>query len=139
MNQNNYSFNNNSYDPFPGEKKPSHGFATAALVLGIVGAVISVGCCCCDYSYLVGILCGVLAIVFAALSKQGGKMSGSAIAGIVLGIIAVVVGIILVALDLYLQSLTPEELSDMFRALFGDYYDMFLETYEKMYGEFPIE
>ena len=46
------------------EDKRSNGFATAALVLGIVG--IATGCC-----VYTGIICGALAIIFALLSRGG--------------------------------------------------------------------
>lgn len=65
------------------EEKRSGSFATAALVLGIIGTATG----CCIYT---GLICGALAILFALLSR-GGEMtlSGRGKAGLTLGIVAV--------------------------------------------------
>ncbi len=60
------------------------GLAVASLVLGIVGAVM--GCC----FYIVGIGCGIAAIVMGAIAKKKGQR-GMATAGLILGIIATVI------------------------------------------------
>lgn len=78
------------------------GFAIAALVLGICAVVI--GCCIA----WIGIICGVLAIVFSILYKtKNEKMSGMAIAGLVLGIIGLALGVI----GLILGSILTDYLS----------------------------
>jgi hypothetical protein len=69
-----------------------NGLATAALVLGIVGI-------CLFWFCGIGILLGVLAIVFGAIGMATGKklpgepLVGRAKAGLITGIVAVVVGI----------------------------------------------
>jgi hypothetical protein len=64
---------------------PSNGFATAALVLGIIALVAF-------WTVWFGVLLGGLAIVFGALgmskANAGAPNKGLAIAGLVLGIIA---------------------------------------------------
>lgn len=59
------------------------GKAIASLVLGIVSCVGSVA-----YlpGWIIGIVCGILAIIFGAQTKKG-KQRGIAIAGFVLGIV----------------------------------------------------
>ncbi len=69
------------------EDKRSNGFATAALVLGIVG--IATGCC-----VYTGIICGALAIIFALLSRGGEMtMTTKAKLGLIFGIIGIVFGV----------------------------------------------
>lgn len=69
-------------------EKRSGSFATASLVLGIVGTATG----CCVYT---GLICGALAILFALLSR-GGEMTltGRGKAGLTLGIIAVSVAVL---------------------------------------------
>lgn len=57
----------------------SNGMAVASMVLGLVGLIIF------------AIPCGILATVFAGVSKKKGK-SGMATAGLVLGIIDIAFG-----------------------------------------------
>jgi hypothetical protein len=66
----------------------SNGLATAALVLGILGAVI-------EWGGVLTLLAGVLAIIFGAVGmsravRLGNLGKGRAVAGLVLGCIAVV-------------------------------------------------
>ena len=74
---------------------PSNGMAVAALVLGIVGSVLSL-------TIWGGIILGVLAIVFGALGRskanEGAPNRGVATAGFVLGIVAVIASLLFVAL-----------------------------------------
>jgi len=70
------------------------GMAIAALVLGIVGVLFapSIG------SYLLGVICGVLALVFGLVgirnvTARGASGGGLATAGIVLGCVAIALGI----------------------------------------------
>ena len=83
------------------------GFATASLVLGIVGFVFW------------GYILGPLAVVFAIVAKKKGFMGGSATAGLVLGIIVTVISL------LWLFVLAP-----LFVALF---YEIFAELFPEMY------
>lgn len=72
----------------------TNGPAIASLVLGVVGAVLWIP--------IVGLLLGILAIVFAYLgfkrAEKTGVGRGFAVAGLVLGIIATVAGLLIVAL-----------------------------------------
>ena len=65
----------------------------AALILGIVSVVIG-----CFFSYLgwIGIICGILGIIFAAVAKKNPKTNnGTATAGLVLSIIGTALSLIL--------------------------------------------
>ena len=66
---------------------------TAALVLGIISLVISVG----GTSYgWIGSVCGLLAIIFGAISmKKDNPNNGKAKAGLILGIVSLTLGIII--------------------------------------------
>ena len=75
------------------EDKRSNGFATASLVLGIVG--LATGCC-----VYTPIICGALAMIFALLSRGGERtMSVRAKTGLGLGIAGVVCGILLIVVS----------------------------------------
>ena len=79
----------------------SRAWSVASLVLGI----LSVLCCCVAYG---GLVMGVLAIVFAVISRRNlGYFDGMAIAGLVLGIIGTVFGAVTVASEIYLSA-NPE-------------------------------
>ena len=83
----------------PVSPPPSKTNATLALVFGIASLLLPCLCCCASYFAMVGsVVAGILAIVFACLSKKdsGGKMKGMAIAGMVFGIIGIVMAILLV-------------------------------------------
>lgn len=73
-------------EPILPQKK---GFAIASLVLGITAIVPG---CCCSY---IGIILGILAIVFAILFMNANKdivvSKGMAIAGLILGVVAVII------------------------------------------------
>src|SRR5690554_2931064 len=75
--------------------KASNGMATASLVLGIVSIVLS-------FFWVVGLICGILAIILAIVSKGKIKaypnLGGSEAAsdGLITGIIAVILSIIVV-------------------------------------------
>lgn len=57
--------------------------AIAALVLGIISCVCSV---CYIIGWFIGLVCGILAIIFGVKARKQTK-SGMAIAGFVLGIV----------------------------------------------------
>ncbi len=121
---------NQNYEPFGGtvdfqenaSQKYSEGFAVASLVLGIIGTVCATVCCCC---YLISGLLGVLAIVFAILSKKqtGNKLCGKAIAGLVLGIIAIVLFALWMTADAMLtaafEGMTEAEIEQAIYEFFG--------------------
>ncbi|MBU3869510.1 DUF4190 domain-containing protein, partial [Streptomyces sp. 4503] len=73
---------------------PNNGHGTAALVLGIIGLVLSP-------SIVFGIILGVLAIVFGVLGRAraaSGEATngGSALAGVILGVVAVVASVAMI-------------------------------------------
>lgn len=76
--------------PPPPVPPKTNGLAIGSLVLGI----LSIVCCCCCVG--VNIIMGIIAIILAVVSRNssGGKLSGMAIAGIVLGILGIIGGII---------------------------------------------
>ncbi|GAA0664941.1 hypothetical protein GCM10009548_36210 [Streptomyces malaysiensis subsp. malaysiensis] len=73
---------------------PNNGHGTAALVLGIIGLVLFA-------SIVLGIVLGVLAIIFGVLGRARAKSGeatngGSALAGVILGAVAVVVSVVMI-------------------------------------------
>ena len=72
--------------PEPESGKPS-GYAIASLVLGICSIVF-----CC--SNLIGIICGVLACVFAKKENDLGHANSFTKAGMICGIIGIILGAI---------------------------------------------
>ncbi|WP_407549669.1 DUF4190 domain-containing protein [Streptomyces sp. Pv4-95] len=78
--------------------RPSNGFGTAALVVGIVGALLGI-------SIIFGIVLGVLAIVFGALGRAKATRGeatngGMALAGLILGGVALLISAVVIALAL---------------------------------------
>lgn len=83
----------------PGGMLPRASGATAALALGIVAIIGGVFSCCCLWP--VGIICGILAIIFgsnATRAIDAGRADridrGKAVAGRVCGIIGMILGIL---------------------------------------------
>ena len=79
---------NQGYNTYPQNQQmnniapePGRGLAIASLVLGIVSF------------FCVGVIAGIVAIIFGAMAKNQGNKSGMATAGIVLGIIGFVLSI----------------------------------------------
>ncbi|MDG4535488.1 DUF4190 domain-containing protein [Streptomyces sp. AV19] len=75
---------------------PNNGFGTAALVLGIVGVVLS-------FTMIFGIVLGVLAVVFGAIgrakvTKGEAANRGSATAGLILGSLALLLSVLMIVL-----------------------------------------
>jgi hypothetical protein len=66
----------------------STGLATAALVTGIVGAVLA------WLIAIVGLVLGVIALVLGLVARRNGHTGGQATAGVVLGALAVVMAVI---------------------------------------------
>lgn len=67
--------------------------ATAALVMGIISLVISVGGGAANLAW-VGSVCGVLGIIFGSLGMKDASKKGQAKAGLILSIIALTWGIV---------------------------------------------
>ena len=102
--------------------KHSSGFATASLVLGIIG--LATGCC-----IYTSIICGALAVIFALLSR-GGEMTmpGKSKIGLGLGIASTVMGILILAIAFAYMIL-------QFGGLEGylDYYNDLMQQLESGY------
>ena len=89
---------NESIDFMPTQKpkNTSGKWAVASLVCGILSLVFI---CCLSCLIYAAPVAAILAIVFAfvAKAKNGGRMPGKAIAGMILGIIGLIILIILVS------------------------------------------
>ena len=70
----------------------SSGYATASLVLGIL-SVFGTCCCCCLLP--LNLITGILAVVFAFVSKRGGnRLTAKARWGLILGLIGILLFVI---------------------------------------------
>ena len=109
----------------PNQAKNGKGFAIASLCLGIASVVF---CCCCCCLYYVAIITSILAIVFACLSKSanGGKLSGMAIAGLILGIIGIL--LFLFCLFMEVSGIFEEIMIEAIEDTYGMPYEDFLES-----------
>lgn len=106
---------NNPYNPYdaPRPPKQKNGFATTSLICGIIGLL---NLCC--FSFPTAIVMGVAAISFAVISKKGQALTGTAIAGIVLGVFAIILGIVEFFYSLWLADLLKDpEYITMFNQL----------------------
>lgn len=74
-----------------GEQTKSSGLATAAMVLGIIGVVLSFIPLINNLAFVLGVLAAIFAII--ALSKKASK--GKAITGLVLGILSIVITLLM--------------------------------------------
>ena len=79
-------------------EKNGRTMAISSLILAAVSIfLLFMGCCC------INLIPAILAVVFAAISKKrDGKMSGIAIAGLVIGIISIVLTVILLVMVIYI-------------------------------------
>lgn len=99
---------------------PNNGFGIAALVLGIVGLVLS-------WTMLFGVVLGVLAIVFGAIGRGKGTKGeatnrGQALAGLILGGVAVVASVLMfIAVVHYHDHGTDDPQNDDPDATYGAY------------------
>ena len=81
---------------FDNGKKKTKAFSIVSMITGI----LSILCCCVVWE---GLPLGIIAIVFAAISrKKLGYFDGMAVAGLVLGIFGAVIGTVI-----FILSLTP--------------------------------
>ncbi len=118
------------------------GYATTALVLGIVSIVL---CCCCCCLFFLAIVPGILAIIFSFLAKRdnGGKMPGKAVAGMILGILGILLFLLLCVVVFAEIFSMPEDPSAMLRELEQVYRDMgidvdFSDIYDQLEGQTPL-
>lgn len=97
----------------PNGRRKTYGWSLASMISGI----LSVICCCTGYA---GIVFGVLAIIFAVISRRNlGYFDGMSVAGLVLGIIGFVLGIAVIVATYTLDDEFFEE------------YNKYLEDYLK--------
>lgn len=94
---------------------PNNGMAIGSLICGIVGLV---SCCCCGIGAIVGIVGVVLAIL--SKKKNGGKLSGLAIAGLVCSILSILSGVGYVIYVLAIGG--TEAFMEGFNAGYNSYY-----------------
>lgn len=93
--------------------------AIASLILGIIGLVLAISCCCAFFS----ITFSILGLIFGIISNDSqGKKNGMAIAGIICSIIGMVVfllvvigSILFVATDTFSSSLSNSGFSESFK------------------------
>ncbi len=113
------------------EKKQKSGFATAALVLGIIGICLSFIPIINNVAFVLGILAVIFGII--ALIKKSSK--GKSIVSIILGILAIVISINMQ------QSMSKalDELSDNLDTAFGNKTDEILEnSADVILGDFEV-
>ena len=120
-----------AFNPAPSDserKKAGRAYAIASFVFGIIGVL---ACCCCIY--LMNLILGALAVIFAIVAaKKSKKMPGLAIAGLILGILALLIFVALFVFEMWISSLSATE----FNAMIGDTIrDIFGEDFYKEYME----
>ncbi|MEO6206861.1 MAG: DUF4190 domain-containing protein [Candidatus Limnocylindrales bacterium] len=97
--------------------RSTNGLATAALVLGIVGAVLGL----VPFLFFLAFVCGVLGIVFGFIGRSRSVESGvgrkSATAGLITGAVAVVLAIIGVVILVNVGEDAVDELDKIGRCL----------------------
>lgn len=122
MNDNNISFEalvgagdqNNSSSPTPPIQPKNNSFNIASLVLGIISVIAS--CCINEY---VGIVCGILGIVFYVLAKRSNISNGMATAGLVCGIVGLVLSAVSIISTIILGAVIASnpEYSSLFESI----------------------
>lgn len=132
---------NSFFDPVPPvqDAKSGRGFAIASLVLGIASLFTCCCCCFCDL-LIIPLICAILAIVFAFVSKAKSaekKLAGMAIAGLILGIIGALICLLLIGISLLITDTMVEEFWVEYESIIRE--EMGDEFYEEYFGEvFPI-
>lgn len=116
--QNNNQQNNQNgdfiYKQIMEDKQKNRIWSVGSLVIGI----FSVLCCCFEWP---GLIFGVLAIVFAILSRKNlGYFDGLAIAGVILGIFGTVFSVFMILGGYFIES--------------SEFYDEFITEFEKQYN-----
>ncbi len=104
------------------QNKPN-GMATASMVLGILSIVFGF------FGWL-GIICGILAIIFAVVAKNKIKTdpamahsAGKAKGGLIMGIIGIIIGVVIIVLFIMAAkalvegALNSQDMQDAFRDL----------------------
>ena len=102
------------YNFTPPPAKQPNGYATAALILGIISVVL----CSCS---CISIVTAVLAIVFAVLSRKGQPMQGKALGGMICGIVALVMVVLSIAALVFMYAETnSEDMMEFYEQFYGD-------------------
>ncbi len=74
--------------PYGSMEMPGKGKATAALVLGIVALIGAF------LMPIIGLICGIIALVMAGKAKKEGYVGGAATAGKILGVIGIILSVV---------------------------------------------
>jgi hypothetical protein len=103
----------------PGQA-PSQGMAIASMVCGIVGLIL---CCTGYFSAAIAITAVALGHVAISRNKQnpvanGGK--GMARAGLILGYLGLLFSILMIGLDIWVKTLSPQEVEDKIISIFPE-------------------
>ena len=133
--QNDSAFVNDVFGSSQQPQKPqghAKGYAITSLILGIASVFCTCVCCCL---YYVAILLSIISIVMAFLAKRdnGGKMPGMAVAGLILAIVGLLIFLVMIALEIFLNTIPEDQLNQYLRDYFesiGLDYDEFLASVE---------
>jgi hypothetical protein len=86
----------------PRRRQPVNGVAIASMVVGIVSVVIGlpgvVPSCCCSFLALLSLVCGILAVTFAFMSKTSLGFDAFSLTGMICGFVGIglsLIGILL--------------------------------------------
>lgn len=117
-----------------------NGMATAALVLGIVSIVMG-------FFGWIGIICGLLAIIFAVIAKKKIKENpalasskGAATGGLVMGIIGLIIGIaITVIAIMFVKAVANEFDSDEFKDALNQWEQELQKSTDELDNQFDVE
>ncbi len=115
------------YPPPPQPQNPGSGLAVASMVLGIVSLCTCLTFCL-GYGAILAPAMAILAIVFALISRtSAGKMSGMAIAGLILGITSLVLCLILFAFGILFLGILSEVTESYYHTYYHTYYDPYYD------------
>ncbi len=120
-------------------KGHAKGYATTALVLGILSFFCT--CCCCCF-YLLSPVFSIIAIVMAILARRDNdkKMPTKAVVGLILAILGLLLFIMLIAVEITFLSMPDAELERFLDEIFYKSYDMsFREYMNEYYPDYEIE
>ena len=128
-----YTQQDSSYNFTPPPVQQPNGYATAALILGIISVVL----CSCS---CISIVTAVLAIVFAVLSRKGQPMQGKALGGMICGIVALVMVVLSIAALVFMYAETnSEDMMEFYEQFYGDMYteDTGIDGSDDIYDYLP--
>ncbi len=137
MEENNFSETSTVTEtaPVKPEKKKS-GLATAGLVLGIIGLVLSF----IPLINTVGIILGILAFVFSLVALFGKRSVGKAVAALILGILAIVISIVMKTATVKAIDEAVKDVDSSLSDITGDNTDSILKNnLDVTFGKFIVE